>query len=414
MRDRTFGPFQHAPTHLPVPILHCTFAPDPANTISFDLEPPHLKPAHSSLMTRIERYIAREVIPSFLIGAALYVFVLLFQSLIGRSQWLSYLPADATARWLLWQIPDSTLKALPLAIIFAVLISFGRLARDNEILAANAGGISLANATRPVVAFGGLLVVFGLVLAEFVTPVANEQVSVTWWDNVDGGGRSLGRLAGRMLETGKGQLFFTGIDGADVLNVRYEQWDGNTQTLTLAKRGRFDKDRLIFEGYKVFTQDFSGEAPELVNSIVPFKTDAKLTTILDKTRDALVSQNAGGGFEDSRSLSTIYKVWRETSQQPAKAQESRSNAVQLGFKTALPFANLVILILVIPVAASSSRSTSMAMGLAVMIAILYYFVLALGQSMAQNGLMPALIGPWLANIVFFAAGVYAIQARQFR
>ena len=365
-------------------------------------------------MTRIERYIAREVIPSFLIGAALYVFVLLFQSLIGRSQWLSYLPADATARWLLWQIPDSTLKALPLAIIFAVLISFGRLARDNEILAANAGGISLADATRPVVAFGGLLVVFGLVLAEFVTPVANEQVSVTWWDNVDGGGRSLGRLAGRMLETGKGQLFFTGIDGADVVNVRYEQWEGNTQTLTLAKRGRFDKDRLIFEDYKVFQQDFSGKTPELLVENVPENPKAKLTVVLDKTKDALVSQNAGGGFEDSRSLSTIYRDWRETSQQPAKAQEARANAVQLGFKTALPFANLVILILVIPVAASSSRSTSMAMGLAVMIAIMYYFVLALGQSMAQNGLVPALIGPWLANIVFFAAGIYAIQARQFR
>jgi lipopolysaccharide export system permease protein len=363
-------------------------------------------------MTKIERYIAREVIPSFLIGAALYVFVLLFQSLIARSQWLSYLPASATAKWLLWQIPDSTLKALPLSIIFAVLIAFGRLARDNELLAASAGGISLTNATRPVVAFGALLVVIGLLLAEFVTPIANEQVSVTWWDNVNGGG--LGRLAGQMLETGKGQLFFTGIEGADVLNVRYEQWDGNTQTITFAKRGRFDKDHLIFEGYKVFTQDFSAESPELVNSIVPFKPDAKLTTILDKTRDALVSQNAGGGFEDSRSLSTLYRDWHETSQQPAKAREAQENAVQLGFKTALPFANLVILILVIPIAARSSRSTSMAMGLAVMIAILYYFVLALGQGMAQNGLVPAFLGPWLANIVFFAAGVYAIQARQFR
>jgi lipopolysaccharide export system permease protein len=365
-------------------------------------------------MTKIERYIAREVIPSFLIGAILYVFVLLFQSLIGRSQWLSYLPADATARWLLWQIPDSTLKALPLSIIFAVLISFGRLARDNEILAANAGGISLANATRPVVAFGALLVAFGLVLAEFVTPVANEQVSVTWWDSVDGGGKSLGRLAGRMLETGKGQLFFTGIEGADVLNVRYEQWEGETQTLTLAKRGRFDKDRLIFEGFKVFQQDFSGKTPALLLENVPKIPNAKLTVVLDKTKDALVSQNAGGGFEDSRSLSQIYREWHEASLQPAKSREARDNAVQLGFKTALPFANLIILILVIPVAASSSRSTSMAMGLAVMIAILYYFFLALGQSMATNGLVPAFLGPWLANIAFFAAGIYAIQARQFR
>jgi lipopolysaccharide export system permease protein len=365
-------------------------------------------------MTKIERYIAREVIPSFLIGAALYVFVLLFQSLIGRSQYLSYLPADATARWLLWQIPDSTLKAMPLAIIFAVLISFGRLARDNEILAANAGGISLANATRPVIWFGGLLVIFGLVLAEFVTPIANEKVSVTWWDSVDGGGSGLSRLAGRMLETGKGQLFFTGTDAGSVLNVRFEQWDGETQTVTFAKRASFNKDRLIFEGFKVFTQDFSGKAPALINSIVPRRPTAKLTKILDKTRDALVAQNAGGGFEDPRSISGVFRDWKKASLLPSTNREARDNAVQLGFKTALPFANLIILILVIPIAASSSRSTSMAMGLAVMIAILYYFVLALGQSMAQNGIFPAFIGPWLANIVFFSAGIYAIQARQFR
>ena len=373
-----------------------------------------LEPYDRDCMTRIERYIAREVIPSFLIGAALYVFVLLFQSLLARSQWLSYLPASATARWLLWQIPDSALKAMPLAIIFAVLIAFGRLARDNELLAASAGGVSLANATRPVVAFGALLVVIGLLLAEFVTPVANEKVSVTWWDSVDGGGRGLDRLAGRMLETGKGQLFFTGTDGQDVLNVRYEQWEGNTQTITFAKRGSFNKDRLVFQGYKAFTQDFSGNTPTLINSIVPFKPDAKLTKILDKTRDSLVAQNAGGGFEDPRSISTVYRDWHKASLQPATNREARDDAVQLGFKTALPFANLIILILVIPIAASSSRSTSMAMGLAVMIAILYYFALALGQGLAQNGLVPAFIGPWLANIAFFAAGIYAIQARQFR
>ena len=373
-----------------------------------------LEPYDQDCMTRIERYIAREVIPSFLIGAALYVFVLLFQSLLARSQWLSYLPASATARWLLWQIPDSALKAMPLAIIFAVLIAFGRLARDNELLAASAGGVSLANATRPVVAFGALLVVIGLLLAEFVTPVANEKVSVTWWDSVDGGGRGLDRLAGRMLETGKGQLFFTGTDGQDVLNVRYEQWEGDTQTITFAKRGSFNKDRLVFQGYKAFTQNFSGNTPTLVNSIVPFKPDAKLTKILDKTRDSLVAQNAGGGFEDPRSISTVYRDWHKASLQPASNREARDDAVQLGFKTALPFANLIILILVIPIAASSSRSTSMAMGLAVMIAILYYFALALGQGLAQNGLVPAFIGPWLANIAFFAAGIYAIQARQFR
>ena len=160
---------------------------------------------------RLEWYVFREVVPNFLIGTSLYVALFLFQSLIARAQYLNALPATATTKWLMYQIPDFALRAFPLAIVFSVLLVFGRLAKDNELLASYAGGVSLSRITRSLLVLGTVLAFFGLFLAEYVTPIANEKVAVTWWDSVDGGGKALAFLAGKHIEAGKFQLFFMAV-----------------------------------------------------------------------------------------------------------------------------------------------------------------------------------------------------------
>jgi lipopolysaccharide export system permease protein len=374
---------------------------------------------------RLEWYVFREVVPNFLIGTSLYVALFLFQSLIARAQYLGALPPSATGKWLIYQIPEFALRAFPLAIVFSVLLVFGRLAKDNELLASFAGGISLSRLTRSLLVLGTALAVFGLFLAEFVTPRANEKVAVTWWDSVDGGGQALAFLAGKHIEAGNYQLFFRGFSKGELLGVRLEFWDEvqpKIQNVYFADSAVLAGNKIRLKGFEGYQVDFAQlsslpESPSkqqlyalfLRNQKRSLNPNATTTFSLAKTRDTIISENNTGGFEDSRSISTVYNEWRKS-----EGQAARDTASMLGYKTAVPFANLAILLLTIPIAAGGLRSNGVAFGIAVLIAVGYYLALFLGQTLGRYGFLPAFLGPWIANIALIGIGFYMLRRAQYR
>ncbi len=357
-------------------------------------------------MTKLERYFAREFIPTFLVGAILYVALFLFFSLAGRGQFLGALPVGSTLRWLAFQIPANAVQAFPLAMVFAVLLAFGRLARDNELLASRMSGLSLARLVRPILWFAALLVLFALAMAEFVVPKTNERVSTTWWDSVDGGGTALARLAGKQLAVGQYQIFYSGFDvpTQQLVDVRLEFWHGQEQNVYFAKSGKLVGKNLELNGVRGFGVNFATEPIDLTTN-----QTGKLTFALTKSKDALVNENAGGGFEDSRSISSWWREW-QTSVGPAR----RDAAVQFGAKTAVPFANFVVLLLVLPLATSFSRSVASSFGLAAVVTLLYFVCLSIGQVLGLQGIVPGMLGPWLANIVFVLVGVLLLRREAWR
>jgi lipopolysaccharide export system permease protein len=374
---------------------------------------------------RLEWYVFREVVPNFLIGTSLYVALFLFQSLIARAQYLGALQPSATGKWLIYQIPEFALRAFPLAIVFSVLLVFGRLAKDNELLASFAGGISLSRLTRSLLVLGTALAVFGLFLAEFVTPRANEKVAVTWWDSINGGGTALAYLAGKHIEAGNYQLFFKGFTNGELLGVRLEFWDEvqpKLQNVYFADSAVLAGNKIRLKGFEGYQIDFAqlsslpeNPSKQQLYALFPrnqkrsLNPNATTTFALGKTKDTIIAENNNGGFEDSRSISTVYNEWRKS-----EGQAARDTASMLGYKTAVPFANLAILLLTIPVAAGGLRSNGVAFGFAVLIAVGYYLALFLGQTLGRYGFLPAFLGPWIANIALIGIGFYMLRRAQYR
>jgi lipopolysaccharide export system permease protein len=375
---------------------------------------------------RLEWYVFREVVPNFLIGTSLYVALFLFQSLIARAQYLGALPASATGMWLLYQIPEFALRAFPLAIVFSVLLVFGRLAKDNELLASYAGGISLSRLTRSLLALGAVLALFGLYLAEFVTPQANTKVASTWWGSLDGGGNAFAYIAGKTIDVGNNYLvYFSSFANGEIKGVRLETWSptqAKLQSIYFADSAVLTSKKITLKGFEGYQVDFSklSDLPadpnrEQMYALVPFNQkrslnpNATTTFLLGKTVDSIIAENTKGGFEDNRSISTVYNEWKAST-----GQTARDTASLLGYKTAVPFANLAILLLTIPVAAGGLRSNGVAFGIAVLIAVAYYLALFLGQTMGRYGLLPAFLGPWIANIAMLGIGFYMLRRAQYR
>jgi lipopolysaccharide export system permease protein len=370
-------------------------------------------------VTRLEKSIAREFLLTFTVGAGLYLFLFLFFSLAGRGQFLGALPVVNILEWLAYQVPANLVQSFPLAMVFAVMLAFGRLARDHELLAAMTGGISLARAVRPIIVFGAGLVVIGLLLAEFVVPRANQQVSVTWWDSVGGGGLALTRLQGRTIQIGEMLLRFEGFDAAtqELRDVRLEFWQGRTITVYEAKTAQLEGANLKLRDALGTSLDWSRFplperlTPQDVSSLITLsnRVPGMLTFELGQSREQLIARNAGGGFEDARSLTQLWQEW-----QAASGPNRIEPAVSFGAATARPFASLIILLLVIPLASSVTRSVGVAFGLAALVTLGYFLAIAVGQVLGLQQIVPSVLGPWLANLAFAGAGLWLIRRDQTR
>jgi lipopolysaccharide export LptBFGC system permease protein LptF len=371
-------------------------------------------------MTRLERMVARETIPLFFIGSSLFIGVLLLWKVLAQP-FLSLLPAQFFFPWLTYQIPNFALQAFPFAAVFTALMVFGRLARENELLAAQSGGISLATLARPVLLFGVLVTVLGLVVSQWIAPRANEQVSLNWGEGV--WGNPLIRIASKRLRLDSNTtLSWTGVQGNQLQNILLEEWKGSLQTITRARTAEEIDKKLVMVGFYKYTLNHDAFPPpnEITSAWtqqafpeiqrVALNANARTIVPIKKTTDRLVAENDGAGFEDPRSLSDLY-----TEHQDAKdGAEKREIASLLGLKTALPFASFIILLFGIVIASRGARNTSTALGYAVLITIGFYVALFMGRTLGQMGVLPAFLAPWLANIGFLVAGVWLLRSREIR
>ncbi|WP_293170154.1 LptF/LptG family permease, partial [Oceanithermus sp.] len=109
------------------------------------------------MLTILDRYLLREVLPVLFVSALLYVAVFLFGFFYVGSQWLDGAPVLKVLTWLGYHVPGVLVQVLPMAVVSAVVIPFGRLATEGAVLATQAGGIPLTRLLRPVLLVGFLL-----------------------------------------------------------------------------------------------------------------------------------------------------------------------------------------------------------------------------------------------------------------
>ena len=112
-------------------------------------------------------------------------------------------PLAAVSRMILYLIPSFLVYTIPMAFLLAVLLSFGRLSADNEIIVIKASGISLIQMLPPVLFCALIAVMLALgastvgvpwgnsafkeltiqVLKQNITATIREK---TFWDDIPG------------------------------------------------------------------------------------------------------------------------------------------------------------------------------------------------------------------------------------
>lgn len=363
-------------------------------------------------MKRIDRYLLAEGIPSLAFGAMLYGVLAVTSVTLPRLQWLAGAPVPDLLLWLAAQLPTALAQTLPIALVLAVLMTFGRMEGDRELLALRAGGITLGRIILPMLVLAAVLTATTLALYQWVTPRTHTWIAGEYW-RMTSGGTGLFRLAGQSMPVGEFTLHFDRtVSASRIEGVRIERWSDDRLTLVRADSARFDGTDLVLTGYRTQILDLGaldGSAPsatERLEELVrvdnrPRSSDASLRLSVGVDAEELVARFSQGGFEDARPLTELADDWRGAA---ASGAERRTAGVLLMRRLADPFANLVLLLVALPLSLGWARGSGVAFGLSLVVTLVWYLLSTLGQFGAQSGTVPVWLGPWIANLALGTVG----------
>lgn len=371
-------------------------------------------------MKRVDRYLLAESLPPLFFGLLLYSTLAVISMTIPRLQWVVGVPLGELLIWLALQFPTAVVQTLPIAIVLAVLLAFGRLAAGNELLALQAAGVSIGRMSRSFVVLGLVAALSGLALNQWVLPAVNDRVS-SLYRQVTAGGSALFRLASLSIPIDGFILNFERVDRSsdELFGVRIERWGGGTLSVVFADRAVFEARGLRLYGYRTAVLDLPSVEPgredrerSLQRLLRAHSRGANpesslLLTMSTGSRE-LVMPPGGGGLEDSSSISQAYRAAYESD---LSASERLDAAVLFHRKLAEPFASLVLLLVALPLSLGYARSRSVAFGLSLVVTLGWYLLVTVGQLLAQTSSTPVWLGVWLANILLASLGLFLLARR---
>ncbi len=360
--------------------------------------------------TIADRYIIKEMIPPFLISLGFFTFLFMMTEILEITQIVVNYKTSMVSVFLilLYTIPYFHVYVVPMSVMMSVLVTFLRLSADNEIVALNAGGISLYRLVLPVLIFclaGGLitmiLTIYGLPWGKRSLKTLISEVAVS---NVDVGlkERSFNdSFEGVMLYVSKIDLKSKTLMDIFIEDQRNKD---TGSTVVVAPRGKLfsDPEEKIFQ-LRLFNGSINRVSLENRNA----------DTITFDTYDIQLDLKDAISDHGNKRLDEKEMYFREIIEFLNNYQKRDKDyyevLIEYHRKFSLPVTCLTLGILALPLGLQSKtarRSLGLVLGLIAF--LIYYLLLSAGKSYSEAGIIPVYIGMWAPNAVMTGAGIFLL------
>jgi LPS export ABC transporter permease LptF/LPS export ABC transporter permease LptG len=358
-------------------------------------------------MRILTRYILREVLSHALIGVVVFTFVLFTRDL-GRILDLvarASAPLPSVAEIFFLTIPVALTYTLPMGVLVGILIGLSRLAADSEITAMRASGIGISSFLRILSVFVLGAWLLSLTNGVFLAPrsqaalgrlqdrLKTSQASFEVQPNVFYEGFPRLVLYVQDVHSRPGAAEWKGVFLADVT-------DPASPRITLAEKGI-----LVSEGPQVLHLHLSnGSTHEtLAASADRYQISTFSDTDIPIMLPAVESQSQTTPVGE---LATP-ELWRLAKQGDVSTR--RWNLIEFHRRLSLSTACVVLALVGIPLGLSSKKGgKSAGFVLTILLVFAYYSLSLLGVSLAKQDRLSPALGVWMADIAFFAAGIFLV------
>jgi lipopolysaccharide export system permease protein len=363
----------------------------------------------------LRRYLARELALAFLAGLALSTFVLAIMRIMELVD-LAFargVPASRVGALFGYMLPSYLEITLPMAFLLSIVVAFGRLTRDGEIIAMYSSGLNLRQLVRPIFGFAVVVAAFAFILAVFTRPWASRRIDET-----------ISEMARtRFTAALRPGVFSSWLEGVVIYVGAVEPETGQLTWVMLADEREATGRRTIFATEGRLQTDDQREVAFLQMRDGTLLRSLGAADSYDRTDfgafdltlefDPMIDEHTERGAMPPRQL-----PWRELlaarDRRRAAGTGATEEEIEIQRKLVVPAGTLLLPLVAVPLGVQRSRAVrSRALVVSVCTILVYYLMLTLAVTAARENTMPAATVMWLPNAAMLTFGIF-VFARALR
>ena len=351
-------------------------------------------------------YILKEIVPIFLIGLMVFTVILLMDKILKLIELVVNRGASLSNILMLFLFisPSFLILTIPIAVLLATLLTFGRLSSDSEITAFKASGMSLYQLFIPISVFAlctfllsSFLVFYGLPwgnrgFKSTLLLIARSKADIEIKERVFSD-----TFSGLVVYVDRVPLQGKRMEGVLI----YDERDKEKSNTIIAKEGFLikngpDQDIIL----RLITGDIHRYEPKLQTfQKIKFDTyDLKLE--FAKTSKAIEKKLK----DKEMSIDDIQEKIKEVEK---TGGNTIPYEVEIHKRYAIPFTCIVFALMGVPLGIQPRRSgRSYGFILSILILLAYYISVTVSELLAMRKTMSPLLAGWTPNLLFTSLAIY--------
>jgi lipopolysaccharide export system permease protein len=355
---------------------------------------------------RLQTYISREIVAPFFLSVVLFTFVLLLSRLLKLIEMVvdKGVAISEIINLFACLLPSFFVITVPLSFLLAVMLAFGRLSSDSEIVAMKAAGFSLYRLALPVIIISLAVCLFTAYLTVFAEPSGRVKLKQ----------RLIDIAYSKAAVALQPQIFNEEFDGLIMYANQVDNQTntmkgvfisdermGQTPSIILAERGEIRSDRGNGTMYMHLRQGAIHRPVErsgkLSYQVIDFQDyDVNLSLSTTEKKDDQVKLKA-------KELSTRELMAPD---ETLPAEKQREHRVELMERLILPISPLIFALLAVPLGIRSHRSPKGGgFAIALFVFLFYYLCLSVTKTMVLESNWPLQISLWGPTVAFLTTGI---------
>jgi LPS export ABC transporter permease LptF len=368
-------------------------------------------------MKLIDRFVSRELLVSVLFAIIVLSLVLVVGNIFRKLLPLLVnhdVPVEYLLSFIAYVLPFSLIFTIPWGLLTAILLVFGRLSADNELIALRANGVSISRVCVPLAVLALGCTAICLWLNVQAAPAAQEKLRSTIFDLATrdpmalfGSDQVIDEFPGRKIYVGK-------KEGNKLENITVFELDRSAMPIkvTYARSGLLEADlankRILMHLYNARYQQRDEKNPADLRKIRDGINMAEGT--LPISLEELYERQKK---RPSRSALSIEQLLEHLKSE--NTRERSASRTEINKRFSFPFSCLAFAVIGVPLGVTAHRrETSVGFAMGLIVAVSYFLFVIIGDTLRSNPHLHPELLVWFPNVLFLFLGAILFRrlARQ--
>ena len=355
---------------------------------------------------RVVSYIFGEILPGFILGLIVFVLILLMFQVLRLTEFvLVHGVGIKIVAQLITYMSVSFLPAiLPMSVIFSVLMTYGRLSNDSEIIAIKSVGVDTWSMILPAVVFGLIVAFLSSISSFYIGPWGNRQFEVLI--------SQLGnqKVTASIREGAFADGFYDLVVYAKEVNTK----DGILKNVFIYDERKESMPLTIIAKKGIVLKEESGlnsTVLRLMEGSIHRTSNEIYTKINFKSYDIYLSNPINNQVVEKSPPSLKLSELRELMKTAPTGEAKIRLESEFHKRWGITLACLAFSLLGVGLGVVNQRRTQRVSGFVLSIGLIvgYWIIHISMESVARSGIVPPFIALWVPSVIFFGAAFYSLR-----